>query len=170
MQCVTTAKFSINLNKELVGFFSNSRGLRQGDSISPYLFVLVMEVFSCIMRDIGRKNDFTYHWRCKKEKLNHLCFADDVMIFSKGDVGSISLIKEALKEFYEYSGLMASQEKSNVFLSGVPKEEKEILCHVLGFQLGDLRIKYLGVPLSSVKPNKSTCQFLVEKFSKRINQ
>ena len=105
MQCVTTSKFSINLNGELVGFFSGTRGLRQGDPISPYLFVLVMEVFSCIMRETGRKDGFAYHWRCRKEKLSHLCFADDVLIFSKGDRQSIALIKEALDEFYELLGL-----------------------------------------------------------------
>lgn len=49
------------------------------------------------------------------------------MILSKGDIDSISLIKEALKEFYEYSGLMASEAKSNIFLSDV-SQEKEILC------------------------------------------
>ena len=119
MQCMSTTKFSINFNSDLVGFFSSSHGLRQGDPMSPYLFVLVMEVFSCIMREVGRKDDFSYHWRCKKEKLNHLCFADDVMIFSKGDVGSMSLIKEALEEFYLLSGLKASQIKSNIFISGI---------------------------------------------------
>ena len=77
------------------------------------------------MRETGRKEGFSYHWRCRKEKLNHLCFADDIMVFSKGDIRSIFLIREALQDFYDLSGLKASQEKSNIFLSGVSQEVKE---------------------------------------------
>nr|GEY48047.1 hypothetical protein [Tanacetum cinerariifolium] len=54
MVCVSTTKFSININREMKGYFSGGRGLRQDDLISPYLFTLVMEVFSIIMgRNIG---------------------------------------------------------------------------------------------------------------------
>ncbi|KAL0307638.1 UNVERIFIED_CONTAM: hypothetical protein Scaly_2976400 [Sesamum calycinum] len=49
-QCVSTASFSISLNGSIYGFFKSSRGLRQGDPISPYLFVLVMEVWSTLIR------------------------------------------------------------------------------------------------------------------------
>ena len=66
----------------------------------------------------------------KKEKLSHLYFADNVMIFSKGDRQSIALIKDALDEFYELSGLQASQEKSYVFLSVVYLNKKRKLCAI----------------------------------------
>ena len=49
-ECVSTPRYSININRELVGFFGSSRGLRQGDLISSYLFVLVMEVLSMLIR------------------------------------------------------------------------------------------------------------------------
>ena len=90
-KCVTTPKFSVNLNGELVGFFGSSRGLRQGDPISSYLFVLVMEVLSMLIRhkveqytSIGQS--FQYHWRCSKTRITHLCFADDLMLFCGGSV------------------------------------------------------------------------------------
>ena len=88
-ECVTTPKFSINLNGELVGFFGSSRGLSQGDPISSYLFVLVMEVLSMLIRHKVEQHtssgqSFQYHWRCSKTKITHLCFTDDLMLFVAG--------------------------------------------------------------------------------------
>jgi len=77
MECVTTTSFSISINGELKGFFQGGRGLRQGDPLSPYLFVLVMEAFSGLMNDMIQQGHFKYHWRCQKLKISHLFFADD---------------------------------------------------------------------------------------------
>ena len=48
--CVSTARFSVLINGTSSGFFQSSRGLRQGDPISPYLFVVVMEALSCLIK------------------------------------------------------------------------------------------------------------------------
>ena len=51
--CISTANFSILVNRVPAGYFSNSRGLRQGDPLPPYLFVLGMEVLSVLLRRAG---------------------------------------------------------------------------------------------------------------------
>ena len=49
---VSTARLSVMVNEALLDFFQSSRGLRQGDPPSPYLFVVVMEAFSCLMKRV----------------------------------------------------------------------------------------------------------------------
>lgn len=62
--------------------------MRQGDPISPLLFVIAMEYFTRILKKMSTKNGFYYHYRCASLGLSNLIFADDVMLFCKGDVSS----------------------------------------------------------------------------------
>ncbi|CAH1421056.1 unnamed protein product [Lactuca virosa] len=92
MKCASTTSFSISINGENKGYFMGQRGLRQGDTMSPYLFTLIMEVFNLmIKRRIQQNPKHKYHWRYGKQKLTHLCFADDLLIFSHG---SIQVVQE----------------------------------------------------------------------------
>ena len=81
-ECETTPKFSVNVNGELAGFFPSKRELRQGDPLSSYLFVLVMDaLFMLIRKRVKEASNFVYHWRCNLTKTTHLCFADDLILF-----------------------------------------------------------------------------------------
>nr|GFA31733.1 RNA-directed DNA polymerase, eukaryota, reverse transcriptase zinc-binding domain protein [Tanacetum cinerariifolium]GFA31760.1 RNA-directed DNA polymerase, eukaryota, reverse transcriptase zinc-binding domain protein [Tanacetum cinerariifolium] len=95
MNCVTTSTYYICINGERHGYFKGGRGLRQGDPMSPYLFTLVMEVFSLILQQkIRDDQSFKYHLGCKGLKITHLSFADDLLVLCHGDVNSVKVIKK----------------------------------------------------------------------------
>jgi hypothetical protein len=149
-ECVTSSRFSVCLNGSLVGYFEGKKGLRQGDPLSPYLFVLAMEVLSRILvATTGPGSGFNYNSNCLKMKLTHLCFADDLLIFSKVSQNSIGIIKAALVEFEELSGLKANPSKSFFFCSGISDRLKHLLLQDLQMQEGKFPVRYLGVPLIS---------------------
>jgi hypothetical protein len=87
--------------------------LRQGDPLSPYLFAIFMEVFTKLMeKRVQRHSSFGFHPMCTKQEIIHLCLADDLMIFTAADLPSIHLIKGAIDEFKDQSGLSLNFHKS----------------------------------------------------------
>jgi hypothetical protein len=83
--CISIVRFSILVNGTPSGFFSNTSGLRQGDPLSPLLFVVVMEALSWMLiaaMDQGHLTGFSVgHRDSKALVVNHLLFADDMLIF-----------------------------------------------------------------------------------------
>ncbi|XP_074291768.1 uncharacterized protein LOC141618564 [Silene latifolia] len=79
----------IKVNGDNTGFFKGECGLRQGDPLFPFLFVMSMEIISRLLRKIHRDHQVSFHPKCGKLGLNHLIFADDLMLFVRGDVPSV---------------------------------------------------------------------------------
>ncbi|KAL0364427.1 UNVERIFIED_CONTAM: Retrovirus-related Pol polyprotein from type-2 retrotransposable element R2DM [Sesamum angustifolium] len=168
-QCVSSATFSVSLNGSIYGFFPGARGLRQGDPMSPYLFVLVMEIWSTLLRyRVRNAPDYQFHWKCTEQRILSLCFADDILLFCRADIPSIRVIKHTLSEFAELSGLKVNPNKSQIILSRAVQQEKQQMIDILGFQEGSLPVKYLGVPLISSRLTIADCKPLINKLDTRI--
>ncbi|XP_028081799.1 uncharacterized protein LOC114283172 [Camellia sinensis] len=105
---------------------------------------------------------------CGKTRIVNLCFADDLMIFCKGDVFTVKAIKDGLDEFQSLSGLSPSPNKSHIFFSGCEKKLRDDLMNVVKFNEGFLPVRCLGVPLISTKLKSKDCDQLVERITKRI--
>lgn len=139
-------------------------GRRQGDPLSPYLFVLAMEVFSRILAKASSNGRFSHHPRCTKLDLTHLCFADDLLLFCQVDLQSASVIKDSLDSFSAFSGLMANPDKKLIFQCWAKHNVENLFC----FKEGTLPIKYLGVSLISTRLTTRDCRPLIEKITNRV--
>jgi hypothetical protein len=171
MTCVTSMSFSICINGDTHGYFKGKRGLRQGDPLSPYLFTMVMEILTRLLsKNVSGSSHFRFHCKCEKQKIINLCFADDLFIFSRGDIRSVSCIMRSLNEFTLMSGLVPSIAKSTVFFSNVPQHVKTSILNLMPFIEGSLPVRYLGVPLIASRLYYKDCKVLLEHLEARITK
>ncbi|KAJ9561654.1 hypothetical protein OSB04_006814 [Centaurea solstitialis] len=166
---VSSPSFSIALNGESFGNFQGQRGIRQGDPLSPYLFTIIMEGFAMIFKEcINEASNFQFHHGCQELGITHLCFADDLFVFTHGDVHSVGVVKKALDVFAMRSGLSPNLQKSDIFFGHVPLDEKTAILDCLAFRQGTFPIRYLGVPLSPIALRASDYSAIVAKVKDRV--
>lgn len=147
MKCVTTVSFSVRVNGTLSPSFTPTRGIRQGDPISPYLFLLCAGLTSmlkaCGPARISRGVRVGIHapW------ISHLLFADDSTIFMQADRRSADRLAGILEDYHRGSGQMVNKQKAAVFFSAnSDMEMKQIVRASLMIEKEALGEKYLGLP------------------------
>jgi hypothetical protein len=164
--CISSTSFSVLINGSPAGFFNNSRGIRQGDSLSPFLFVIVMEAFSRMVKastDHSLFSGFVVGARGGKQVLiSHLLFADDTLVFCGASRDQVQAIGNLLICFELVSGLKVNLAKSVVVLVGEVSNVGD-LAKDLGCEVGSLPIPYLGMPLGSQFKDKACWERVVEK-------
>ena len=86
MKCVTTVSYRIKINGKLSEEISPQRGLRQGDPLSPYLFLICAEAFSCLLLAAETTGELSGIKGCQNApSINHLLFADDSLLLLKAN-------------------------------------------------------------------------------------
>lgn len=106
MDCVSSASFNLLLNGNVSTEVEVRRGLRQGDPLSPYLFILCMNVLSCLVSDAeGRKECQGIKLARRGPSITHLLYADDLILFFRADNNSPLILKGILHDFCTRAGL-----------------------------------------------------------------
>ena len=165
--CISTVKFSILINGCPSDFFGSSRGLRQGDPLSPFLFDIFMEALSHMLVSSTTASQFLGFTVGNEAgslmSVSHLLFADDTLVFCDADSTHITALRGILSRFEEMSGLRINLGKSELVPVGdVPNFHE--LVEILGCRESALLLKYLGLPLGASFKDKSILNPILEKM------
>lgn len=99
MIVVLTVLYRFNVKGQYTNIMEAKKGLRQGDPISPMLFVIVMECLNRYLYKMQKENNYNYHPKCEKLKIANLCLTDDLLMFARGDKISV---ENMMQEIFSY--------------------------------------------------------------------
>nr|XP_009614124.1 uncharacterized protein LOC104107107 [Nicotiana tomentosiformis] len=136
--------------------------------MSHFPFVIAIEYLSRKLNEVKEDRSFQFHPKCAKLGITHLSFTDDLLLFAKENLNSITALRKCFSQFSEASGLQANLGKSCVYFGGVKKEIQDSILSHLAFVRGTLPFKYLGVPLSTKKLTLLQWQPLIETITTRV--
>lgn len=156
MMCVTSVSYSYLLNGSSFGRLTPERGLRQGDPLSPYLFICVVEGFIGLVAQAERSGLIhVVQVAPTAPSIPVLCFADDTMVFCRANVEEATSLKAVLDTYALVSGQVINFEKSTMtFSKGTSAAKKEQINQILGVQMVEKHDRYLRMPAVVGKSKK----------------
>ncbi|KAA3481337.1 LINE-1 reverse transcriptase isogeny [Gossypium australe] len=151
--------------------FYPSRGLRQGDSLSPFLFLICGEGLSSLMRLVQREENFRWVKESRRGlQISYLLFADDCILFGEAMERGAGLLKRVLREYRNCSGQQVNFDKSTIFFSSNTRaEEKGLVTRILVVRSSNDPERYLGLPNMVGRRKKEAFQNLKDLFRQRID-
>lgn len=162
MKCVTSVSFSVRVNGVFSDCFQPSRGIRQGDPISPYLFLLCAKGLSSMIRSIGPQ----YVSRGVRVSRNapwmsHLLFTDDCLIFTQASKRGADRVASILDDYNRGFGQLVNKNKSAIFFSPNCEEDDRVAGHdSLQIHTEALGEKYLGLPTSAKRGTSEAFKYI----------
>lgn len=166
MKCISSSRMSVLFNGEKLQQFLPSRGIRQGDPISLYLFILCMEFLSVMIENEVEKGK----WKGIRLGRGAIFFADDVLLFSLTDENSCESLKSTLETFCNISGQKVNLAKSSILFSkNTPARIRRGIVRSLGVKETYGLGKYLGFPMDMSAKRTNSFQFLIDKVKNKLD-
>lgn len=103
--CIKTVQYELSINGHISGRWLPQRGIRQGDPLSPYIFIMCINLLIRKFLEGHKLGNFDgFQINRNTPPVPILCFADDCIIFCKNNKKSHDFIKETLKNFEDEAG------------------------------------------------------------------
>lgn len=170
MTCISTASFSMMINGSPYGMFPSTRGLRQGDPLSPALFTIFIDLLSRLMiqaEATGYIQGIKVGRHCSR--ISHLLYADDATFFVKADLVQADRLRSLITNFCTWSGQTVNWGKSVIhFSKETPPALKRHICQLLCMTECSHKQLYLGHPFCKPVSKKIAFMELLEKLKGRL--
>uniref|UniRef100_A0A803P6Q0 Reverse transcriptase domain-containing protein n=1 Tax=Cannabis sativa TaxID=3483 RepID=A0A803P6Q0_CANSA len=170
MKCVSSVAYKFVVGGHEVGSIVPTRGLRQGDPLSPYLFILCAKGFSALLQDFERRGRIRGCKVTRKAPLvSHMLFANDSYIYCQASEEGARSVIDLLECFQEAWGQQVNRQKSSLFFSpNIAYDEKVTICAMMGINEAGDNSFYLGL-LNILGRNKTALLgFLKDRMRKKI--
>ncbi|XP_027178008.1 uncharacterized protein LOC113777167 [Coffea eugenioides] len=156
------------VNGEPAGHFKSSRGVRQGDPLSPALFLFVAEFLGRGIHDLFLAKESRF-FASAGSRVPYLAFVDDILVFTRCSAEALAAIKQFLWQYQTWSGQKVNVEKSSFTpASGMAMEQIQLVQSILGFRQLGLPFRYLGVSLVKGRLSCVTFDGLLAKVRQRL--
>lgn len=161
---LSTSSTRVLINGEPEEVILHRRGLRQGDPLSPMLFILVMDVLSSLVDWVAQEG-WLQPLAFRQTQQRCSFFADNVVLFSRPTADDLSVITQVLDIFGHASGLVTNMQKSSITPIRCNEDELKVISNMLPCEVKDFPCSYLGLPLNIKKPSKAKLQAPVDKVA-----
>ena len=170
MLCITNASYSILINGEPYGNITPTRGLRQGDPLSPYLFFMCTEGLHDLIKKAAHNGNIRGVSICQnRPKLTHLLFANDSVIFCKAKESECQCLFDILAKYESASGQQINRTKTTLFFSKSTFEEMQTsIKNMLGVSVIQQYEKYLGLPSLVGQKKKESFTHIKQQVWKKL--
>ncbi|KAJ0732921.1 putative RNA-directed DNA polymerase [Helianthus annuus] len=170
MATLTSSRASVLVNGSPTMEFDCSRGLRQGDPLSPFLFVLAMEALTGIMKKAVSEGIFKgLRVSAAGPVLSHLIYADDVVFMGEWSSENAINLRRILRCFHLASGLKVNLAKCSLFGIGVSDVEVQLLANILSCKRGSFPFKHLGLVVGANMNLIRNWKPVIDVFKKRLS-
>ena len=170
MRCISSVSYSILINGTACGNIIPTRGVRQGDPLSPTLFLICTEGLSALINRVVWNQLLTGISICKGcPRVTHLLFADDSILFYKASVEESQVLKNILQQYEDISGQKINTDKSSIFFSpNTSQEAKDEILTNLGPMQDTRHTRYLGLPSFIGRSKKQVFATLMERIGQKL--